>query len=123
MYKWNDFLTKLAGTTNVSEVHKLLIKQKFLEILKTNYSKMVPNDCRIVLAPIDSTKNGLFVSIGSKNRTSSETDVPMLVENQLNDFFQQSDLKYIFRPETNKFVIDIPKSEVPTSGIAQRRQE
>lgn len=50
---------------------------------------MIPNDCRIVLAPIDSTKNGLFVSIGSKNRTSSETDVPMLIENQLNSFFNK----------------------------------
>jgi hypothetical protein len=129
MYKWNDFLTKLAQTNViVSSVHKTLIKQKFLDILYRNYNKLIPINCRIVLAKINPTdpnsKNSLFVSMGNKNRTSSETEVPELVENELNDFFHKSDMAYIFNPTTEKFIINIPEQEVLTKGVrGQKKQD
>lgn len=127
MYKWEDFLTKLANNTVVSETHKLLIKQKFLQILQLDFPNMIPQLCKIVLAKTEEnnpySKNSLFVSIGSENRTSSITEVPLLVENQLNKFFENSNIKYIYEPNVEKFIILIQASEVPTKGVKQQRKQ
>lgn len=125
MYKWNDFLTKLAQTRQVSQDHKNFIKRVFLDIVKAKYSNMTPSDVKILLSnqsSEDNSKNTLFILMGQENRVSST--LIHEIEDLLNNYMlKDKNLTYIFDKTTMPFTIDIPKEQLPLTGNASTQRK